>query len=599
MRAQTLFNAKPIVFDSILRLGSSGQTDVYALIQDVNLAAKVLERPSVGLARKLAFMVANPLTNLTDEEKSYAIAWPVDLLLRAIENGTNVGGFIMPRATNSFSIAECYKAETRLNLFPAFTFRSMHQIARNLARACSSLHSEQNSQVRIGFIKEAHVLVSPSMQVSIVGTDCLQVRDVQANVMYKSTGNDQEFLAPELQGLSFSQFEFEKEHDYFGLAVLIFKLLMGGAHPFRGKDQTDPHSIAKRILTGQSVFGIKPELADHAAFNALDPRLQNLFQQCFIAGHKDPAARPTAETWQNTLDEVAKSLANCETKRQHAYSSHLQSCLWCEMATRGAEFDPYPAREAEKRMEAKEEEIAENQPVTSFSSEDSNKLVRDVNGNRQGSNVPPTKIKIGAQRPVVEIKKNSAKKQTKADTGEGITLFGKRLNISKTKLYIGLAVVVVVFLGVYIQFGWSSEVRATDVADKSVSGVVEAQIPAIDGRVTSLRFFENSDPDKPRIYRDRFRKDETKAISWELGLEYPGQPAGKTTSLDATWYGPDNQVLNNQTGECPLSPTRSMSYYAFGFGHDSVGQWEVGKYRVEILSQGTKIAERSFEVYQP
>jgi DNA-binding helix-hairpin-helix protein with protein kinase domain len=139
MRAQNLFDAKPIVFDSILRLGASGQTDVYALIQDPSLAAKVVERPSVGMARKLAFMVGNPPAILSDEDRSFSIAWPVDLLLRAVENGTNVGGFVMRRASNSFSIVESYTAEARRNLFPAFTYRSMHKIARNLASAYNSL----------------------------------------------------------------------------------------------------------------------------------------------------------------------------------------------------------------------------------------------------------------------------------------------------------------------------------------------------------------------------------------------------------------------------------------------------------------------------
>src|SRR5882724_2301525 len=470
MRAQTLFNAKPIVFDSILRLGASGQTDVYALIQDANLAAKVLERPSVALARKLAFMVANPLTNLGDEAKSFAIAWPVDLLLRAIENGTNVGGFIMPRASNSFSIAECYKAENRRNLFPAFTFRSMHMIARNLALAYKSLHSEENSQVRVGFVREAHLLVSPSMQVSVVGTDCLQIRDMHANVMYKSMGNDLEFLAPELQGLSFSQFEFEKEHDYFGLAVLIYKLLMGGAHPFagKGKDQIDPHVIAKRILTGQSVFGVKPELADVSAFNTMDPKLQDLFRQCFVNGHKEPSSLPDAETWEKALDDVSKALTNCQTQRQHVYSIHLQACPWCEMAKQDADSDPFPAREVEKRMELKDDN-EESDGTSRTSGADDNQSIRGANGNRQGANVPVIKIKATTPRTVGDKKKKLTKKELEADLDDGVTLFGKHLNISRTKFYLGIAATFIVILGLYMQFGGSSEVRGSDVADPSVS----------------------------------------------------------------------------------------------------------------------------------
>jgi hypothetical protein len=598
MRAQTLFNAKPIVFDSILRLGAAGQTDVYALIQDANLAAKVLERPSVALARKLAFMVANPLTNLSDDARSFAVAWPVDLLLRAIENGTNVGGFIMPRASNSFSIVECYKAETRKGLFPAFTFRSMHKIARNLACAYKSLHSEENCQVRVGFVKEAHLLVSPSMQVSVVGTDCLQIRDMQANVMYKSMGSDLEFLAPELQGLSFSQFEFEKEHDYFGLAVLIFKLLMGGAHPFagKGKDQHDTHLIAKRILTGQSVFGIKPEPGDVSAVGTLDPQLQDLFKQCFIAGHKDPSARPDAETWEKALDDVSKALTICQTQRQHVYGSHLKACPWCEMAKQDADSDPFPAREVEKRMELKDDD-EESDVASRTLSADNNQSIRGANGNRQGASIPVIKIKATTPRTVPEKKKKLTKKELEADLDDGVTLFGKHFNISRTKFYLGIALAIIAVIALYTQLGSSSDVRATDVADASVSGVIDGKLASIDGKVVSMRFFESSDPEKHRIYQDRFQKAETRAISWEVGLEYPGQPEGTHLSLDAVWRDPDGAVIESQRGECPLSSSRSMSYYAFGYGREAAGTWPVGKYKVEVSFQGTKVAERTFEVY--
>ena len=345
MRAQTLFEARPIVFDSVLRLGTSGSTDVYGLIQYPSLAAKVFEHPSVSLARKLAFMVANVPSNLSDEDRSYSISWPVDILLRAVENGTNVGGMIMPRAINSFLMADCYNAEKRQELFPAFTYRSLHKVARNLAAAYSALHGSEN-EIRIGYAKESHFLVSPNMQVTVVGSDCLQIRDNQAGLLFKSSGNNLDLLAPELQGLSSSQFDFEKEHDYFSLAVVIFKLLMEGTHPFCGKghEQGDAKLLPKRILTGQFGFGPKNTEAEvissTPAFANLDQRLQELFITCFVDGHKTAESRPSPEMWMSALDEAAKSLQVCRTNRLHHYSNHVEDCPWSRQQRKKEELIP-------------------------------------------------------------------------------------------------------------------------------------------------------------------------------------------------------------------------------------------------------------------
>jgi len=43
-----------------------------------------------------------------------------------------------------------------------------------------------------------------------------------------------EYTAAELQGRDFSTMDRKASHDNFGLAVLIFHLLMEGIHPFAG-----------------------------------------------------------------------------------------------------------------------------------------------------------------------------------------------------------------------------------------------------------------------------------------------------------------------------------------------------------------------------
>ena len=51
---------------------------------------------------------------------------------------------------------------------------------------------------------------------------------------YRCPVGKPEFTPPELQGRLFAHLDRAPEHDLFGLAVLIFQLLMEGTHPFAG-----------------------------------------------------------------------------------------------------------------------------------------------------------------------------------------------------------------------------------------------------------------------------------------------------------------------------------------------------------------------------
>ena len=59
--------------------------------------------------------------------------------------------------------------------------------------------------------------------------------------------------APELQGKSFKDVDRRPEHDRFGLAVLVFHLLMMGRHPFSGVS-LDPGDmpLEKAIQEGEN-----------------------------------------------------------------------------------------------------------------------------------------------------------------------------------------------------------------------------------------------------------------------------------------------------------------------------------------------------------
>ena len=69
----------------------------------------------------------------------------------------------------------------------------------------------------------------------ILDVDSFDITDPDTGERFECTVGISEFLAPELQGRDLRKAKFTKHTDEFALAVHIFQLLMGNAHPFNVK----------------------------------------------------------------------------------------------------------------------------------------------------------------------------------------------------------------------------------------------------------------------------------------------------------------------------------------------------------------------------
>ena len=186
-------------------------------------------------------MVANPPENPMAQEWHIAIAWPFDLL-RTVDDSQRIVGFLMPCVKGMYPILDFYNPKTRRQKCPFFNYRYLHRAASNLAAAVGALHAREYC---IGDVNESNILVSDTALVTLVDTDSFQVREAANGTVYRCPVGKPEFTPPELQGKSFGQLDRTPEHDLFGLAVLIFQLLMEGSHPFSGIFQGigDPASL--------------------------------------------------------------------------------------------------------------------------------------------------------------------------------------------------------------------------------------------------------------------------------------------------------------------------------------------------------------------
>jgi hypothetical protein len=127
------------------------------------------------------------------------------------------------------------------------------------------------------------------------------------------------------------------EHDYFGLGILIFRLLMEGVYPYAGvlkQDITIDEPLQFYCLK-KGAFPYKPNALVNPPpaapkFEMLPRDVQHLMVRCFVTGFKNPKARPTPREWAGTLEEAEKNLKVCKINPDHYYPGHLTQCPWCE-----------------------------------------------------------------------------------------------------------------------------------------------------------------------------------------------------------------------------------------------------------------------------
>lgn len=345
---------KPEIINLSVSLGRGGEACIYAVPSCGDLVAKVYHKPTVTHAHKLQAMLANPPENPTASLGHISIAWPQDLL-RATDQSNEIIGFLMPHIRGMRPIIDFYNPRTRREHCPLFNYQYLLRTARNLAAAFAALHS---SGYCVGDVNESNILVSDTALVTLVDTDSFQVYDPDQNIVYRCSVGKPEFTPPELQNKTFAQHDRKITHDSFGLAVLIFQLLMEGTHPFSGIFQgiPEPPPYEARIAAGHFTYSQKHQVPYRPtpiapAWEVLHPKLQELFLRCFEDGHHDPDLRPSAQTWLSVLAEAEDSLITCTTNPQHRYNNHLDSCPWCERTLRLGGRDPFPSPRAVENRE--------------------------------------------------------------------------------------------------------------------------------------------------------------------------------------------------------------------------------------------------------
>lgn len=252
-------------------------------------------------------------------------AWPVDTAHEK-PNGDIIGFFMQKMSGKAIHLL--YGPKSRMAEFPDADWSFLIHVASNVARCVNNVHQ---FDVIIGDINHGNMLVSPSGLVTLIDTDSFQIC-VGNQLMLCGVGIETH-TPPELQGVDFRTTPRTRDHDNFGLAVIIFQLLFLGRHPFSGRYLNGQPSLEEAIQQRLFAYGLDSRsrgVEPPPSTLPLEavPTLMMLFQRAFLA---KGSPRPTPTEWIDALGKLLQNLKVCASHGGHRYPTSLQHCPWCEI----------------------------------------------------------------------------------------------------------------------------------------------------------------------------------------------------------------------------------------------------------------------------
>jgi DNA-binding helix-hairpin-helix protein with protein kinase domain len=317
-------------------LGGGGEGTIYSIQDDAKLAVK-LYLPGIAQGRR------EKIERMT-EAKLYASYSSVAYPIEPLQDGAGYFcGFTMLKMPGRKPAHELYSPSGRRHAFPKATFPMLLRATSNIAKEIAKIHSVG---CVVGDINHSSVLVSEDATVVLIDSDSFQFS--YNGKIYPCKVGVPEFTPPELQGKNLATIVRTENHDYFGLAVLIFYTLMMGRHPFVGRylGQGDTPSIDRLIADHRFAYSARhrstlmdpppnvPTLAD------LPMSIGDAFE-CAFGPSGASSGRVSASDWGTILDKAEGELVQCASISAHHYFRSAKSCPWCRMERASPGFQAF------------------------------------------------------------------------------------------------------------------------------------------------------------------------------------------------------------------------------------------------------------------
>lgn len=309
--------------------GAAGK--IYQNITHPRLVAKIFHEKGKSNTnrQKLEAMLQNRpnIEPIVHNGKSYVqIAWPEAVL--EDDEGFCIG-YLMPliKTDEAVSLDHLMQKAVRQKIGLSENYANRIFAAYNVASMVAALHKCGHYIVDL---KPANVFVyKENMLVAMFDCDGFSIKG--ATTRYPAEFVSEEYIYPE--GMQQNCEEMGEAQDQFALAVILFKLLNNGIHPFSGtprKTSTEMLSIQERIENYNYAYGLWPDTyqAPHpySMHEYFDKKTLELFDRAFLKKQK----RPTAKEWQEHMQYLSQNMKVCKKNNDHIYFT-AKGCGLCAM----------------------------------------------------------------------------------------------------------------------------------------------------------------------------------------------------------------------------------------------------------------------------
>lgn len=286
------FQGNPQVLGAVLGRGGEGVVRPLAARADVivkSYHAEKLQQHGAQLAAKVEAMRA-----LRQKFGRAAVSWP---LLSVFDAQRNWIGYAMYRA-HGVPMSRLAHAMLYQKAFPGLDRIGLVSYLIEYLDAIAQLHA---SGVMVGDYNLNNVMCLPgSSQVTLIDCDSYQLE--HGGQLYPCPVGSPDMTAPEQHGQAFEHIRRTPESEAFSVAIVLFKCLMLGRHPYDIVGGEDPVSNLRsgRFAYGRGNRGI-PKGPWYNIWSHMPYRLKDLFITTFTTGAEQVAQRPGLATWREAL----------------------------------------------------------------------------------------------------------------------------------------------------------------------------------------------------------------------------------------------------------------------------------------------------------
>lgn len=288
------------------QVGAGGEGTVYRLARRADILVKCyhpekLAKGSKALQSKVAAMIGMK-SQMAAAANDQSVCWP---LVSVFDDRQQWIGYAM-RSAEGIPMSSLAHPMLHRKKFPGLDRVGLVSYLIRYLDAVQALH---DINVMVSDFNLNNVMCKPGTdQVTLI--DCDSYQAVMQGKFFACPVGSADMTPPEHHGVDFSKVRRTLQSEYFSLAIVLFRCLMLGRHPYDIVGGSDP---VQNLRSGQFAYGIGnkgvPNGPWYNIWSHMPYQLKNLFIGAFTEGSTCPDKRPSLQVWRDSLALYRREMA--------------------------------------------------------------------------------------------------------------------------------------------------------------------------------------------------------------------------------------------------------------------------------------------------